>query len=119
MSIITLELADLKKVLFQKLVSRENLVLLCTLKFTIGKNNNTRTVQAESSKFASLLFDQGFQIVIPPRIVANVPEPIGMPSDSILHLSDCCLFWQFNRDDDVLVLSKLENAVQLSCSKFC
>ena len=30
--------------------------------FTIGKNNNTRTVQAESSKFASVLFDQGFQI---------------------------------------------------------
>ena len=28
----------------------------------IGKNNNTRTVQAESSKFASVLFDQGFQI---------------------------------------------------------
>ena len=37
--------------------------------------------------FASLLFDQGFQIVIPPRIeiVANVPELIGMPSDGILH----------------------------------
>ena len=29
---------------------------------SIGKNNNTRTVQAESSKFASVLFDQGFQI---------------------------------------------------------
>ena len=28
----------------------------------IGKNNNHRTVQAESSKFASILFDQGFQI---------------------------------------------------------
>ena len=28
----------------------------------IGKNNNTHTVQAESSKFASVLFDQGFQI---------------------------------------------------------
>ena len=28
----------------------------------IGKNKNTRTVQAESSKFASVLFDQGFQI---------------------------------------------------------
>ena len=53
--------------------------------FTIGKNNNTRTVQAESSKFESLSFGQGFQIVIPPRIVANVPEPIGMPSDGILH----------------------------------
>ena len=51
----------------------------------IEKNNNTRTVQAESSKFASLSFDQGFQIVIPPRIVANVPEPIGTPSDNILH----------------------------------
>ena len=32
--------------------------------WTIGKNNNTRTVQAESSKFASVLFDQGFQIWI-------------------------------------------------------
>ena len=62
---------------------------------TIEKNNNTRTVQSESSKFAKLLFDQGFQIVIPPRIVANVPEPIGTPSDSILHWSDCCLFRQY------------------------
>jgi hypothetical protein len=34
---------------------------------SIGKNNNTHTVQAESSKFASLLFDHGFQIVIRPR----------------------------------------------------
>ena len=53
--------------------------------FTIEKNNNTRTMQAESSKFASLSFDQRFQIVIPPRIVANVPEPMGRPSDGILH----------------------------------
>ena len=51
----------------------------------IGKNNNTRTVQAESSKFASLLFDQRFQIDIPPRIVANVPELIGKPYDGNLH----------------------------------
>ena len=50
---------------------------------TIEKNNNIRTVQAEPSKFASLSFDQGFQIVIPPRIVAKVPEPIGTPSDSM------------------------------------
>ena len=28
----------------------------------IEKNNNTRTVQAESSKFASVYFNQGFQI---------------------------------------------------------
>ena len=41
----------------------------------IGKNNNTYTVQAESSKFSSLLFDQGFQIVIPPSL-ASVPETI-------------------------------------------
>ena len=53
-----------------------------------------RTVQAESSKFASLLFDQGFQIVIPPRSPASVPEPIGTPSDGILHQSDCCLLRQ-------------------------
>ena len=32
------------------------------LYLAIGKNNNTRTVQAESSKFLSVLFDQGFQI---------------------------------------------------------
>jgi hypothetical protein len=32
--------------------------------YTIGKNNNTRTVKAESSKFASVSFDQGFQIWI-------------------------------------------------------
>ena len=30
----------------------------------IGKNNNTRTVQTESSKFESVLFDQGFQILV-------------------------------------------------------
>ena len=42
-------------------------------------------MQAESSKFASLLFDQGFQIVIPPRSPASVPEPIRAPSDGILH----------------------------------
>ena len=52
----------------------------------LGKEkNNTQTVQAESPKFASFLFDQGFQIFIPPRILANVPEPIGTPSDGILH----------------------------------
>ena len=45
----------------------------------------TLVLCCEYSKFASLLFDQGFQIGIPPRIVANVPEPIGTPSDSILH----------------------------------
>ena len=61
----------------------------------IEKNNNTGTVQAESSKFASLSFDQRFQIVIPPRIVANVPEPIGTPSDGILHWSNCWLFRQY------------------------
>ena len=46
----------------------------------IEKNNSTRTVRAESSKFASLLFDHGFQIVIPP---ASVPQPIWTPSDGI------------------------------------
>ena len=39
--------------------------------FSIGKKNNTRTVQAESSKFASLLFDHGFQLVIHPRNKKN------------------------------------------------
>ena len=39
--------------------------------FVIWKNNNTRTVQAESSKFASLSFDQGYQIVIPPRFLVS------------------------------------------------
>ena len=62
----------------------------------IEKNNNTRTVQAESSIFASLSFDQGFQIVIPPRIVANVPEPIRTPSDAILHQSNSCLLGHFS-----------------------
>ena len=59
---------------------------------TIEKNNNTPTVQAESSKFVSLSFDHGLKIVIPPRIVAIVPEPIETPSDGILHQSNCCLF---------------------------
>ena len=31
-------------------------------KISIGKNKNTRTVLAESSRFASVLFDHGFQI---------------------------------------------------------
>ena len=68
----------------------------------IEKNNSNRTTQAESSKFALLLFDQGFQIVIPPRIVANVPEPIRTPSDSILHWSICCLFHQSLQNDSAL-----------------
>ena len=51
-------------------------------------------MQAESSKFAPLSFDQELQIVIPPRSPASVPEPIGMPSDGILHQSDCCLLHQ-------------------------
>jgi hypothetical protein len=55
--------------------------------FFIGKNNTTRTVQAESFKVASLSFDQGFQIVIPPRYPISVPKPIGTPSDGILHRS--------------------------------
>ena len=38
------------------------LTQLDELSKSIGKNNITRTVQAESSKFASVLFDQGFQI---------------------------------------------------------
>ena len=36
--------------------------------YIIGKNNNTGTVQAESSRFASVSFDQ---IVIPPRWVGT------------------------------------------------
>ena len=64
------------------------------LRIPIGKNNNTLTVQAEFSKFASLLFDQGFQLVIPPRSLASVPEPMGKPSNSMLHQSDCCLLCQ-------------------------
>jgi hypothetical protein len=51
----------------------------------VEKNSNTRTVQAESSKFASFLFDQGFQLVIPPKIVTYVPEPIVTPTDGILY----------------------------------
>ena len=31
---------------------------------------------------------QGVQIVVPPRSPASVPEPIGMPSDNILHWSE-------------------------------
>jgi hypothetical protein len=33
-------------------------------------------VQAESSKFASLSFDQGFQIVIPPRSLASLSSKL-------------------------------------------
>ena len=59
--------------------------------FSFGKNNNTCNLQTESYKFASLSFEQGFQIVIPPRSPPIVPEPIGKPSDCILHWSNCCL----------------------------
>ena len=58
--------------------------------FAIWKKNKIRPVQAESSKFELLLFDQGFKIVIPPRSPASVPEPIGTSSDCILNRSDCC-----------------------------
>ena len=58
------------------------------------KNNNIPAVQAETSKFASLSFDQGVQIVINPSSVVYVPELIGTPSDNILHRSDCCLLCQ-------------------------
>ena len=75
---------------------REGCCLTYTL-WAIGKDDNTRTVWAESSKFASLSFDQGFQIVIPPRSPASVPEPIGTPSDGILHRSDCCLLRQYRK----------------------
>ena len=34
------------------------------------------------------LFDQGVQIVIPPRSLASVPEPIRMSFDGILHRSE-------------------------------
>ena len=37
------------------------------------------------SKSHQLPFDQGVQIVIPPRSPASVPELIRMPSDGILH----------------------------------
>ena len=60
--------------------------------FPIGKNNNTRTVQAESSKFASVLFDQGFKYLF----LQDGLELIGMPSDGILHRSDCCLLRQYS-----------------------
>ena len=62
--------------------------------FAIWKKNKIRPVQAESSKFELLLFDQGFKIVIPPRSPASVPEPIGTPSDGILHQSNYCLLRQ-------------------------
>ena len=50
-------------------------------------------MQAEFSKFASLLFDYGFQILIP----ASVPEQIETSSNGILHRSDCCLLLESNR----------------------
>ena len=43
--------------------------------------------QNRPSKSHQLPFDQGVQIVIPPRSPASVPEPIGTPSDGILHRS--------------------------------
>ena len=51
-------------------------------------------MQAESSRFALLLFDQECQIVIPPRSPANVPEQIRTLSDGILHQFDFCLLRQ-------------------------
>ena len=44
--------------------------------------------QNRPSKLHQLPFDQGVQIVIPPRSPASVPELIGTPSDGILHRSE-------------------------------
>ena len=62
--------------------------LIISVIFHIGKNNNTCTVEAESSKFASLLFDQGFHIVIAPRSLASVPE---VQNRSECHLTIFCI----------------------------
>ena len=49
-------LSDVSSVIFIHQVST------LSPKLHIGKDNDTRTVQAEISKFASVSFDQGFQI---------------------------------------------------------
>ena len=69
------------------LVTQGSLIALnfFVILISIEKNNNIRAVQAETSKFGSLSFDQGVQIVINPSSVVYVPEPIRTPSDSILH----------------------------------
>jgi hypothetical protein len=41
--------------------------------------------QIRPSKLHQLPFDQGVQIVVPPRSPESVPEPIRTPSDGILH----------------------------------
>jgi hypothetical protein len=41
--------------------------------------------QNRPSKYYQSPFDLGFQIVITPRSLASVPEPIGMPSNVIFH----------------------------------
>jgi hypothetical protein len=41
--------------------------------------------QNQPSKLHQLPFDQGVQIVVPPRSPESVPEPIRTPSDGILH----------------------------------
>ena len=57
-------------------------VLIYSLISSIWMNSNIRTVQSESSTFASLSFDLG----VPKK------RPTTAPSDSILHRSNCCLF---------------------------
>ena len=44
--------------------------------------------QNRPSQSHQLPFDKGIQIVIPPRSLASVPEPIGTPFDGILHRSE-------------------------------
>ena len=60
-----------------------------------GRKKNNHAVQSKFSKFASLSFDQEFQMIILLRSLASVPEPIGTPSDGVLHGSNYCLLFQW------------------------
>ena len=67
----------------------------------IGKNNNTHTVQAESSKFASVLFDQGFQIWVgwnwsERHLLVFCINPI-VPG-FVVYYVNCSWHWQFQCD---------------------
>jgi hypothetical protein len=58
----TLHIAYAKMINFYKKIKSIHVPFVSLIYLSIGKNNNTRTVQAESSDFASVLFDQGFQV---------------------------------------------------------
>ena len=83
----------------------------------IGKNNNTRTVQAESSKFASVSFDQGFQIWVgwnwsECHLTVFCINPI-VPGFVVYYVNSFTTanWWTWCSDIDVSIVEKKSNRI--------